>query len=175
MAAYHLLYFVLWSICVVVFNIHLATGLWPSLAAWASLPQPQFLPLKKLVKHAWQMCNPFVRPMSGILSHQPWCHFLTWTLDLLIAVTKEQGRCIYWCFEWVFCGLCRWREVPAVTCRQQLVPMLHWWQHDKQRGFQLWHHPFPVHLTSNIQCAHHMKSIFNGRILGSCTTISEPR
>ena len=40
------------------------------------------------------------------LSNQTWCHFLTWTLVLLFALTSKQYCRIYQRFEWIFwsCG-----------------------------------------------------------------------
>ena len=78
----------------------LAAGLWPSPVARASLPQPQ--------SRLFKMLNPFdisrTRPLiesydpplaPGIPLNPTWCHLLTRTLILLIAVRNEQYWCVY--------------------------------------------------------------------------------
>ena len=108
-----------------------------------------------------------IHPAS--LSSQTWCHFITWTLVLLIAVTKEQD-CI---LSWVFWRLYRQRKVSVLMCRQQLVPVMPWWQHGKQWVFYC----DITHSIVNIQGMPPMKSskIFYGAILHSKMAVLEPR
>ena len=68
------------------------------------------------------------------ISSQTWCHFLSWTLVLLTAVTVT--ILVHLVAFWVsFCRLCRQRKVSALICGRQPMPVLHWWQCGKQKVF----------------------------------------
>ena len=127
----------------------------------ASFRQQQFLTLEKLAKCKWQE----ITQNSNWFKWTTWCHsqankcchFLRLPRVSFSSVRNCQSLCIYWHFEWVFCRLCKQRNISALTYRwQPLACATLVMSSAVNKGLLillLWHHLFPAHLTPIIRGA----------------------